>query len=40
MVDLADGVWSLRMALAAKESIARRCAVELENANVYATSAS
>jgi predicted dehydrogenase len=39
VVDLADGVWSLRIALAAKESIARRRAVELEDANVYATSA-
>jgi predicted dehydrogenase len=39
LADLADGVWSLRMALAAKESIARRCAVEMEDANVYATHA-
>ena len=37
VVDLADGVWSLRIALAAKESIARRRTVELEDANVYAS---
>jgi predicted dehydrogenase len=36
VVDLADGVWSLRMALAAKESIARRRAVDLEEASIYA----
>jgi predicted dehydrogenase len=38
VVDLADGVWSLRIGLAAKESIARQRAVEMEDANVYATS--
>jgi predicted dehydrogenase len=36
VVDLADGIWSLRIALAAKESIERRGTVELEDADVYA----
>jgi len=39
VVDLTDGVWSLRMALAAKESIALRSAIEMEDASVYATDA-
>ena len=37
VVDLADGIWSLRVALAVKESIARRETVELEDADVYAS---
>lgn len=44
MVDLADGIWSLRMALAAKESIARGNVVDLSSEAVttdaYATSRS
>ncbi|MBV9767569.1 MAG: Gfo/Idh/MocA family oxidoreductase, partial [Acidobacteriaceae bacterium] len=39
VVDLADGLWSLRMALAAKESIAQRRVVDLAAVNTYARSA-
>lgn len=40
MVSLADGVWSLRIALAAKESIAQCRVVELDLVNAHAANAS
>ncbi len=39
VVDLADGIWSLRTALAAKESILRRAAVDLPVRSGYGNSA-